>query len=331
MNRTFILGTGSYLPQKVLSNEDLSQRVDTTDEWILTRTGIRERRIVSKGETCSDLAYHASIRALEAAHQTPKDIDMIILATMTGDQRLPSSSFLLQHKLKATRASVFDIGVACSGFVFGLSIADQFIKTGAMKQVLVVGAEVMSGIIDWTDRSTCVLFGDGGGAALLGALPLVNEKQGHELLSTHLFSNGSLYSLLEIHGGGTADDWTYESLERKDHLVKMKGKEVFREAVESMTEASQIALHSAGLTMDEISIFIPHQANDRIVKAIAKKLNCPHDKIFVNLDKYGNTSAASIPVALDEAVRQAKVKKGDLILLATFGAGFAWGSAIIRW
>jgi len=246
---------------------------------------------------------------------------------MTPDQRLPSASFLLQDKLKAKKAAVYDIAVACSGYVFALSIADQYIKTGEMKKILVVGVEVMSEVIDWEDRSTCVLFGDGAGAVVLGA----GQTEERSIVSTHLFSNGSLHYLLNIPGGGSAAKWTPESLKRKDHFVKMKGKEVFRVAVESMADACKTALHKAGLTLSDISLFIPHQANIRIIQAVARKLNCSSDKVFVNLDKYGNMSAASIAVALDEAVRQSRIKKGDLVLIATFGAGFAWGSALIRW
>ncbi len=330
MYRTKILATGSYLPKKVLTNHDISKMVDTTDEWIFTRTGIRERRIIAEGESCSDMAYQASVVALKEAGMDASRIDMIIFATMTADQRLPGAAFLLQHKLKSTHAAVFDIGVACSGFIFGISLADQFIKTGEKKCILVIGAEVMSQILDWSDRSTCVLFGDGAGVALLGRTRHRFDRHRH-IISTHLFSNGSLYPLLEIPAGGTRFEWTAERLSRKEHFVHMRGKEVFRQAVESMTEASLHALRSAGLTIKDIDLFIPHQANGRIIQAIAKKLHCPEEKIFMDLHKYGNMSAASIPVALDEAIKSGRAKKGDLILLATFGAGFAWGSALIRW
>ncbi len=311
MKKTTILGTGSYVPSRVLTNHDLSKILDTNDEWIVSRTGIRERHIVADGQTCSDLAYEASLKALKDAKVSVDDLDMIILATLTPEKRLPSTACLLQDKLKAKKAAVYDIDVACSGFVYGMSIADQYIKTGAMNRILVVGTEVMSKVLDWKDRSTCILFGDGAGAAVLG--PAGRDEK--IILSTHLFSNGSLYRLLEI-----SDQW-----------VKMDGKQVFREAIESMAQASNLALEKSHKTIDDIDLFIPHQANSRIIDAIAKRLKCPEEKIFINVDKYGNTSGASIPIALDEAVKQGRLKSGDLLLIATFGAGFAWGSALIQW
>src|SRR3989338_7226817 len=315
MKKTTILGTGSYLPSRILTKQDLSQMLDTNDEWIVSRKGIRERRIVAEGQTCSDLAYEASLKALKDAAVGVDDLDMIILATLTPEKRLPSTACLLQDKLKAKKAAVYDIGVACSGFVYGMSIADQYIKTGAMNRILVVGTEVMSKVLNWKDRSTCILFGDGAGAAVLG--PAKTEEK--IILSTHLFSNGSLYKLLEMPAGGTAMEWTSEVFERGDHLVKMDGKQVFRQAIESIAEASKLALEKAHKTIDDVDLFIPHQANSRIIEAIAKRLKCPEEKIFVNVDKYGNTSAASIPIALDEAIKQGRLKKGDLLLIATFG------------
>src|SRR3989338_2173264 len=327
MKKTKILGTGSYVPKKVLTSEDLSRIVDTDNEWIYSRTGIKERRMVAEGETGSDLAYHSSLKAMEADHTAADQLDMIIVATLTPEKRLPATACLLQDKLKAKNACVYDINVACSGFVYGLSIADQYIKTESMNRILVVGTEVMTKILNWKDRSTCVLFGDGSGAAVLGP----TDQSERVLLSTHLFSNGSLYHLLEIPAGGTGTEWTPDAFERGDHLVKMKGKEVFREAVESMSSACEIALQKANLTIPDIDVFIPHQANSRIIYAIAKRLHFPEEKIFINVDKYGNTSGASIPIALDEAVRQGKIKSGHKVLIATFGAGFAWGSALIQW
>ncbi len=331
MRKTTILGTGSYLPSKVLTNQDISKILDTNDEWIVSRTGIRERRIVAEGETCSDLAYHASLKALEDAELTPNDLDMMIVATLTPEKRLPSTACLLQDKLQAKKAAVYDIGVACSGFVYGMSIADQYIQTGTLNHILVVGSEVMSKVLNWKDRSTCILFGDGAGAALLGPAKTPAKTGEKIILSTHLFSNGSLYRLLEMPAGGTAMEWTPDVFEQGYHLVKMDGKQVFREAIESMVDASKIALQKAHKTMEDVNLFIPHQANTRIIDAIAKRLKCPEEKIFVNVDKYGNTSGASIPIALDEAIKQGRLKKGDLLLIATFGAGFAWGSALIRW
>lgn len=327
INRTKILGTGSFVPKKVLTNEDVSKIVDTTDEWIVSRTGIRERRVVSQGETSSYLAHQAATAALKDAGVSADELDMIIVATMSWEKRLPPTSFLLQDKLKAKNAFVYDVAVACSGFLYGLSIADQYVRSGTVKKALVVGVEVMSRVVNWKDRTTCVLFGDAAGGVVVGP----SDQKERTVMSTDLYSDGSLYYLLEIPGGGTAVDWTPEMIERGDHFVRMRGQEVFREAVESMISASQASLKKAGLSPSDIDLFIPHQANIRIIQAIARRLHYPMEKVFVNLDKYGNTSSASIPLALDEAVRGGRVKSGDKILLATFGAGFAWGSALIQW
>lgn len=324
--KTKILGTGSYLPRKILTNHDIAKFLDTSDEWIESRTGIRERHIVEK-ENCSDLALQASLAALKDAKISADEVEMIILATLTPEQRVPATSCILQDKLKAKNAAVYDIDVSCSGFVFALSIADQYIRNGSLKNILVVGSEVMSRVVDWKDRTTCILFGDGAGAAVLGPTP----KNEHVILSTHLFSNGSLYRLLEIPGGGTREDWTHDALLKGDHFVRMQGKEVFREAVENMTRASNMALEKAGYTIQDVDLFIPHQANLRIMSAVSKKLQIPDEKVFINVDRCGNTSGASIAIALDEALKEKRIKKGDLVLIATFGAGFAWGSALIRW
>lgn len=325
--RTKILGTGSAVPKKVLTNEDVSKMVDTTDEWIVTRTGIRERRVVSEGETASSLACGAARAALADADIEAESLDMIIVATMSCEKRLPPTSFLVQDKLGAKNAFVYDVAVACSGFLYGLSIANQYVRSGSVKKALVIGVEIMSRVVNWKDRNTCVLFGDAAGAAIVGP----TDQTQRTVISTDLYSDGSLYYLLEIPGGGTAVDWTAEMIERGDHFVKMRGQEVFREAVESMTRASETILQKAGLSVDDIDLFIPHQANIRIVQAIARRLHCPMEKVFINLDKYGNTSSASIPLALDEAIKAGRVKAGDKILLSTFGAGFAWGSALIQW
>lgn len=324
--KTKILGTGSYIPTKILTNHDITKFLDTNDEWIVSRTGIKERHIV-ENETCSDLALQASLVALKTAHISVDDIEMVILATLTPEQRVPATACILQDKLKVKNAAVYDVDVSCSGFVFGLSIADQYIRNGSLKHILVVGAEVMSKVVDWKDRTTCILFGDGAGAVVLGP----SKENEHVILSTHLFSNGSLYRLLEIPGGGTARDWTQDALIEGDHFVRMQGKEVFREAVESMTSASLLALEKAKYTIEDVDVFIPHQANLRIMSAVAKKLQIPEEKVFINVQKYGNTSGASIAIALDEAVKEKKIQKGNLVLIATFGAGFAWGSALIRW
>ncbi|MBI4040432.1 MAG: ketoacyl-ACP synthase III [Deltaproteobacteria bacterium] len=323
---TQIIATGSYVPPTILTNDDISQRLDTDDAWIFSRTGIRERHVVDK-ETCSDLAAKASFQALERANLKPDQLDMIIVATLTPEKRLPATANFLQHKLQAKRAACFDVDVACAGFMYGLSIAHQYIQNREMKTILVVGAEVMSRILNWNDRSTCVLFGDGAGACIVGS----SSKKERAVMATRLYSNGSLSHLLEIPGGGTACDWTPEMLERQDQLIKMDGKEVYKEAVRCMTEAAQEMLERHHLSIQDIDLFIPHQANLRIIEAVAKRLDFPLEKIFMNLDRYGNTSAASIPIALDEAIQSHRIERGQRILMISFGAGFAWASSLIEW
>jgi len=299
--------------------------VETSDTWIVERTGIRERRLVASGQACSDLALEAAQQALLAANVQATDIDLILVATCTGDTPLPSTACLLQHRLGATRAAACDISAACCGFVYALSIADAYVKTG-MRHVLVVGAEVMSAITDWTDRNTCVLFGDGAGAVVLGQ---GSEHSG--ILSTHLHANGRLSDMIYVPGGGSTEPASEQVLKEKRCFVKMKGNETFKIAVKSMEEAAHEAAKANGVTMAEIDMFIPHQANMRILKAVSQRLGLAQEKLMINLDRFGNTSAASIPLALDEAVRSSRIQPGQLVLLAAFGAGLTWASALVRW
>ncbi len=323
--KSAILGTGSYVPNRVLSNADLERMVETSDTWIVERTGIRERRLVESGQACSDLALEAARQALLAANVKANDIDLILVATCTGDTPLPSTACLLQDRLRATRAAACDISAACCGFVYALSIADAYVKTG-MRYVLVVGAEVMSAITDWTDRNTCVLFGDGAGAAVLGS-----SSQDAGVLSTHLHANGRLSEMIHVPGGGSKAPASKEVLANKQCFIKMKGNETFKIAVKSMEEAAHEAVQANGVAMEDIDVFIPHQANMRILKAVSQRLGLAQEKLMINLEKFGNTSAASIPLALDEAVRSQKIQKGNLVLLAAFGAGLTWASALVRW
>lgn len=320
-----ILGTGSYVPNQVLTNADLERMVETSDTWIVERTGIRERRLVESGQACSDLALEAAQQALLSAKVKASDLDLILLATCTGDCPLPSTACLLQYRLGATRAAACDISAACCGFVYALSIADAYVKSG-MRYVLVIGSEVMSAITDWTDRNTCVLFGDGAGAVVLGPGP---EQSG--VLSTHLHANGQLSEMIHVPGGGSKEPASQEVLDSNRCFIKMKGNETFKIAVKSMEEAAHEATKANGVTLSDIDMFIPHQANMRILKAVSQRLGLGQEKLMINLDKFGNTSAASIPLALDEAVRGQRIQKGNLVLLAAFGAGLTWASALIRW
>lgn len=320
-----ILGTGAYVPHRVLTNLDLERLVDTSDKWIVERTGIRERRLVEPGQACSDLAVEAAKQALTAADLAATDIDLILLATCTGDTPLPSTACITQHRLGATRAAACDISAACCGFIYALAIADAYVKTG-MRHVLVIGSEVMSAITDWTDRNTCVLFGDGAGAVVVGQGP---EYSG--ILSTHLFANGGFSDIIHVPGGGSREPVSEQVLEDKRCFIKMKGNETFKIAVKSMEEASNEAVKAHGVGIQEVDVFIPHQANMRILNAVSQRLGLPREKVMSNLDRFGNTSAASIPLALDEAVKGGRIQRGNLVLLAAFGAGLTWASALIRW
>ena len=318
-----IAGTGSYLPEKVLTNADLAQFVDTSDEWITARTGIRERHVAAEGETTSDLAYHASLRAMEAAGVSAQDIDMIVLGTTTPDLIFPSTACLLQHRLGANGCPAFDVNAACSGFIFALAVADKFIRCGAAKTVLVVGAETLTRMLDWSDRGTCVVFGDGAGAVVLKA----DSEAG--ILSTHLHADGGKKDLLWNPVGVSV------GFKREEHnagvKVLMTGNEVFKHAVKALDAVVEETLDANGLDRHDIDWLIPHQANLRIIEATAKRLDMPMERVIVTVDKHGNTSSASVPLALDEAVRSGKVQRGQLLLLEAFGGGFTWGSALLRY
>lgn len=313
------------MPKRVLTNADLERMVDTSDTWIVERTGIRERRVVEPGEACSDLAVEAARRALIAADVAPSEIDLILLATCTGDSPLPSTACLIQHRLGANRAAACDISAACCGFIYALAIADAYVKNG-MRHVLVIGSEVMSAITDWTDRNTCVLFGDGAGAVVLG-----QGTAGSGILSTHLHANGGLSDMIQVPGGGSREPASEEVLQEKRCFIKMKGNETFKIAVKSMEEATKEALDANKLGMDDVDLFIPHQANMRILNAVGQRLGLAREKLMINLDRFGNTSAASIPLALDQAVRDGRIHDGSVVLLAAFGAGLTWASAVVRW
>ncbi len=321
-----ITGVGSYVPEKILKNDDLEKMVDTTDEWIMSRTGIRERRVAAAGEAASDMATEAAKKALENAGVSAIDVDLIIVATITPDMPFPSTSCLVQQKLGASRAAAFDIEAACSGFVYALDIASHFVQSHTYDTVLVIGAEKMTSVIDWTDRNTCVLFGDGAGAAVLQ-----NRPHAHGLLVTCLGSDGGKASLLELPAGGSAIPATAESVERGLHFLRMDGKETFKNAVNAMVGAAEEALDRCNLTIGQIKCIIPHQANERIMTAVAERLGAHQDQLFINVDRYGNTSAASVAIALDEAVRTGRIKPGDLVMLVVFGAGLTWAAAIIEW
>ncbi len=323
--RARIEGTGSYVPDRVLTNADLERMVDTSDAWIVERTGIRERRIAGPGETCSDLGVKAAERALAAAGVAAAELDLILVATCTGDAPLPATACLLQHRLGAVRAAACDISAACSGFVYALAVGDAYIRSG-YRRVLVVGAEVMSILMDWTDRQTCILFGDGAGAVVLG--PATGDRG---ILSSHLHSDGNLWDLICVPGGGSRTPPSEKMLAEGLQYLKMKGNETFKVAVRTMEEVTREALTANRLSIDDLDLYIPHQANVRILKAVASRLGLPMDKVVMNMDRYGNTSAASIPLALDEAVRAGRVREESLVLLEAFGGGLTWAASLIRW
>lgn len=325
--KTRILGTGSYLPERVLTNKDLEKKVDTSDKWIVARTGIRERRLASRHQATSDLALQAALPALEEAKMKAKDLDLILVATCTPDSPMPSTACHLQNLLGAKKAAALDLNAACSGFVYGLTVADAMIRSGAAGNCLLVGAEIFSRFVNWSDRGTCILFADGAGAVVMAP----SGRSRSELLSTHLYADGAQADLLKIPALGSRKPATPAALEKNQHTVHMKGNETFKLAVKGMAQAAQQALKESGLAVDDIDLFIPHQANIRIIEATAKRLKMPMSRVMVNIDRYGNTSAASIPIALDEAVRRRRIKRGDVILLDAFGAGFTWGSALLRW
>jgi 3-oxoacyl-[acyl-carrier-protein] synthase-3 len=326
MIRAKITGTGSALPDKVLTNFDLEKMVDTTDEWIVARTGIRERRIAVEGEYTSTFATAAALRALEAAGVTADQLDLIIVGTLTPDFPFPATACLVQQNIKAVNAACFDLSAACSGFIYALATAQKFIEGGGAKKALVIGAEVLSRIVDWTDRNTCLLFGDGAGAVVLEA---VEGENG--VLSTHIHSDGNYWELLYQKGCGSRNPATQQNLDDRLIYLTMHGNEVFKYAVRAMEEVAKEALAASGLSTDDVTLFIPHQANQRIIDSVGKRLSIGADRVYVNLDRYGNTSAASIPIALDEARRAGRIKEGDIVLLDAFGGGLTWGAAALRW
>ena len=321
-----IIGTGSYLPEKVLSNQDLEKLVETSDEWIVTRTGIRERRIAAADENTSDLAAKAAEQALENAGITAEEIDLILVATVTADMFFPSTACFVQAKIGAKNAACFDISAACSGFLYAIEIAQQFITSHTYDTILVIGADKLSSIIDWTDRNTCVLFGDGAGAAVLR-----HRGGGHGVISTFMASDGGLSDILHIPGGGSRFPITKENADSRLNCIKMNGKETYKHAVNSMLDAAHKVLAEANLDTEDLACVIPHQANLRIIEAIADRMNLPLERFVVNLDRYGNTSAAAVAIALDEANRTGRMKVGDYVLLVVFGGGLTWASSVIQW
>ncbi|HXX41979.1 MAG TPA: beta-ketoacyl-ACP synthase III [Chthoniobacterales bacterium] len=321
-----IVGTGSYTPEKRLTNDDLSKMVDTTDEWITTRTGIKERRIAAKDEQTSDMAAKAALKALEQANVSPEEVDLILVATATPDMLFPATACFVQKKIGAKNAACLDISAACAGFLFGIEIAQQFITSHTHDTVLVIGAEKLTSITNWTDRNTCVLFGDGAGAALLQ-----HRGRAHGVISTHIGSDGQFTDILFMPGGGSRCPITKDNVDLNLATIHMTGKDVYKQAVIAMLSAAQKALDQAGLSIDDIACIIPHQANLRIIDAIADRLGISRDKVFVNLEKYGNTSAAAVAIALDEANRTGRIKPGDYILMVVFGGGLTWASTIVEW
>lgn len=321
-----ILGTGSFVPENKLTNKDLEKMVDTSDEWIVTRTGIKERRIAPQSMTTSYMATEAAKKAIEDAGIEASEIDLIIVATVVPDMNFPSTACLVQANIKATKAAAFDIEVGCSGFIYGLSIAKQFVESGTYKTVLVIAADVLSKITNWEDRNTCVLFGDGAGAAIVGPV-----KEGYGILDNVIGADGNGGMHLYMPAGGSRMPASEDTVKNKLHTIHMNGQEVFKFAVNVMNTATVEVLNRCGLKPEDVDLFIPHQANIRIIDAAMKKLKLSREKVFINLDKYGNMSAASVIVALDEALKAGKIKDGDIILMVAFGAGLTWGSTVIKW
>lgn len=321
-----IAAVGSYVPDRVLTNQDLEKIVDTTDEWITSRTGIKERRIAAPTEATSDLGTKAALIAMERAGITPDEIDLIIVATITPDMPFPSTACLIQEKIGARRAAAFDLEAACSGFVYALEIGQQFIMSRTHECVLVIGAEKLSSIIDWEDRNTCVLFGDGAGAVILH-----NRPDAHGLLTVKMGADGGKANILSMPGGGSLNPATPDSVQGRLHYLRMDGREVFKSAVTAMCSAAREVMERCAVGIGDIKCVIPHQANKRILDAVGDRLGATPDQVFMNLDRYGNTSAASVAIALDEAVRQGRIERGDLVLLVVFGAGLTWGAAVLEW
>ncbi|WP_339632166.1 beta-ketoacyl-ACP synthase III [uncultured Sneathiella sp.] len=323
MRRSVITATGSYLPKRILTNEELSTMVDTTDEWIVARSGIKQRHIAADGELTSDLATHAAKAALEMAGLMADDIDLIVLATATPDETFPATATVVQKNLGMTHGFAFDIQAVCTGFLYALATADNFIKAGQANRALVIGAETFSRILDWEDRTTCVLFADGAGAIVLEAEEGAGNSDDRGVLTSHLHSDGDKHDLLYVDGGPSSTQTT--------GYLRMEGREVFRHAVNNLASVVHEAMEATGLTTDDIDWLIPHQANKRIIDGTGRKLKLDPEKVVLTVDKHGNTSAASVPLALDEAVRDGRIKRGDLLLLEAMGGGFTWGSALVRW
>ncbi len=323
----FILGTGRALPSRVLTNRDLEQMVDTSDEWITQRTGIKERRVVAEGESNSQLAIAAARKALERAGVAPEELDLIIVATLTPDYLMPSVAILVQQALGAWKAGAFDLSATCSGFLYALSIADKFVREVPERRILVIGSEVLSHKTNWEDRTTCVLFGDGAGAAVVTGSP--DGRRG--VLSTHLHADGSLWHLLTLKGCGSLYPPCDSRIPREDYFIRMQGREVFKQAVRAMEAVALEALEANGVSPSDISLLIPHQANIRIIEYLRERLGLPEERVFVNIHRYGNTSAASIPIALDEAQEEGRLSPGDLVLMVSFGGGFTWAAVLLRW
>ena len=322
-----VIGTGSYAPEKILTNQDLEKMVDTSDEWIRRRTGMVERRIADDDVASSDLGLQASLKAIEMARIDPLEIELIIVPTVTPDMFFPSTACLVQKGIGAANAAAFDLSAGCSGFLYGLVVADQFIKCGKYRTVLVIAAETLSKITDWTDRSTCVLFGDAAGAIVLQA---TGEDKG--IISSYLAADGNYsdYELLGIPAGGSMNPATHETVDKRMHYIKMRGRELFKLGVKAMTEAGLRALEAGNLTLDDVDLCIPHQANKRIINAVGERMGFPEEKMFINVDKYGNTSSATMAVALDEAIRGGRVGPGDIVLIVAFGSGLTWAATAIR-
>ena len=327
MARTQIIGTGSYAPEKVLTNADLEKIVDTSDAWITERTGIRERRVAAPDEATSDMAVRAAQRALELAGVRAEELELIVVGTVTADMPMPSCAALVQAKLGARRAFAFDVAAACSGALYALTVADQFIRTGQVKRALVIGAELLSRALDWEDRNTCVLFGDGAGALVLA--PTEDPERG--LLSTHLYTDGTLADILTIPGGGSQNPPSEHVLQEKLYTVHMNGREVFKFAVRALAEATHTALEANGLRPRDVAHVVAHQANVRIIESVMQRLELPIEKCWLNLGEYGNTSSASLPMTLDEAHRSGRLMPGDVVAMMAIGAGMTWGSAVMRW
>jgi len=321
-----VIGTGSYVPEKILTNAALEKLVDTNDEWIVSRTGIKERRIAAAGESTSDMAAKAARVAMEQAGVTGEEIDMIIVGTITPDMAFPNTACLVQKALGAKRAICFDLSAACSGFLYGMEIAQQFISSRTVSTVLVIGADKLSGVVDWSDRNTCVLFGDGAGAAILRHRP-----GSHGIIHTTMGADGELGEILHMPGGGSRLPITKENIDERLNTIKMSGKDVYKQAVTAMVSAANNALETAGLQTKDLACVIPHQANMRIIEAIGSRLGVGPERVFVNLQRYGNTSAAAVAIALDEANRTGRMKRDDYILLVVFGGGLTWASSVIQW